>query len=154
MIIHQPLWAVVSATLLLLALGLFGRQALFVLSSEEATGEVSHIEAHDGRCGGKHKYDCTEFTATIDFTVSGRRHTTTTSAGSTRGHGASVQTASYREGQELPVLYAPDNPGHAYHNTMWDVWGTPIFAMFGQLATMLAAFSKPKQRKTTWMGWR
>ena len=146
--IRHPFMLVISGALLLLAVGLGVERLVFIETAMEATGTVSSVSGTNGRCGSRRsKHDCTEFTATITFDHRGQKFSTTTGAGSQRGHGVSTSRASHRVGERLPVVFEPGNPGRAYHDTFFDLWCWPLMALGGQIATMFGAFVPPKRSR-------
>lgn len=149
--IKQPWLLVVSGILLVVALGFAIDRALFLVTAERTSGSVERITSSNGRCGSKkNKYDCTRFQAIVGFTTKdGRAGEITVSAGSSRGYDQPSSAADLSVRQAVPVVYSPRNPAKAYQNSLWGVWGAPLMAFIGQLATLFGSFSEGRRRR----GW-
>ncbi len=150
--IKQPLLFGISGLLLVVTVVLFVWRAGFWLSSVETEGRVVAVEASDGRCGSKHKHDCTRFEAVIEYTASGAKHRTTATAGEARGHRQPVSAADHRVGERVPVLYSALDPGTACRDSVFDVWGAPIMALLMQVMTLVGSFFEGRghHRRHSW----
>lgn len=117
-----------GALLLVVALGLFVKQALLLASAQTTTGHVVSVTSKDGRCGSRRsKHNCTRFSSTIEFTVDGTTHTLQRSAGRTRGHGRPVSDADRQVGDAVAVVHgAGGKPAYAGKG---DVWMAPILTL-------------------------
>lgn len=149
--IKQPWMLVVSAVLLLVAIGLGIERTLFVLGSAASEGKVARIDSENSRCGSKKsRYDCTVFSAMVQYAIpSGAILAIRVGAGSTRGNNQPSSSASRSIGDRVGVLYSEKNPVKAYENTIFGVWGAPLIAVGAQIATMLGSLTEGRRRR----GW-
>ena len=146
--IKQPLMLVISLVLLA-GVGLYALERLYFLSQAERTiGEVVSISAKDGRCGGRRsKYNCTEYKADVRFFSNNSAHEFNIGAGNARGHGQSKSKASHKTGDEVKVVYDPENPKKAYEDSTMGVWGGPIMMLIAQIVTFFSSFTEDRRRR-------
>jgi hypothetical protein len=129
--------------------GLSFERAWFVLTADRVDGTIVAIDAADSRCGGKHSYDCTKFTAKVRFEPKGKGSSyTSVSAGNVGGHGQSASMATRKVGARVPVLYDDGDPSEACENTVMAVWGWPLgaFGISGLLA--VSSLFEPRRRRS------
>ncbi len=150
MTIRQP-WAFALA--LLLALGFLGYVAerlIFLQKAARTTGTVVSVEAYNSSCGGgrrRSSYPCTKYRASISFTALDKlTHRFTISAGSARGSNQPKNRARPAADQKVPVVYDPKNPGKAYEDSIWGVWGVPISLLIAHLISLFTSLSEPRRR--------
>lgn len=145
--VKQPTWLVVAGIIFCGILYFIFDRIQFLSIAERVTGIVSNISAYNDRCWWKHKYDCTEFTATVDFmTLHWEKNNFSISWGSERGHNQPISYSSRRIGGAIAVAYDPANIERVYEDTLWGIWWTPIMAFFLQIISFISAFSEPKKR--------
>ena len=148
----KQLWLFVISMLLLIAcLWFVVDRFIFLQTAARTTGQVMGISSSNTRCGGgKHRssYPCTKFTATIGFVAAPvGRYKFTISAGSKRGYDYDISGATYRQGQNVPVVFDPKNPDKAYEDSFFGVWAMPVITGFFQVITLLSSFFQPRQRR-------
>lgn len=123
----------------------------FVWSSEKVMGTVEDVRAHNGTCGGKHKYSCTKYDATLGYRVNDVDYRIEVEAGRKRGRDHPVTFADHRVGDAVQVAYDSRKPERAYRNTWWDIWGMPFLVFMFQIA---AFFGNQKERDREAPEWR
>ena len=146
MIIKQPLLLAISGLAMLMAVALFLWRADFYLHSVQVDAQVVDVTASNGRCGGKHKHNCTRFSAVLAYSAEGKTLRTTTSAGSVRGYDQPTARADLRRGEHHEVRYDSRKHDVACVNTFYGVWGAPMFAMFVQIITLVGSFFEGRNR--------
>jgi Protein of unknown function (DUF3592) len=114
-------------------------QLLFLSRAERDVGVVREVRAHDDRCGGKRRRDCTKFHATVEFQSAGSRQSSYLSAGEARGHGQPLSKARYRIGDPVPIVFDPSRPEQIYRDKFLDIWGSPLAWLFFQIFTLGAS---------------
>lgn len=148
---------------LVLGIGLFVCGAFsfssfdFYFNSAEVEGQVTKILSDNDRCRGgtrrnRRNYDCTEYTAVVNYTTPQGKYAVNISAGSERGHNQSISQADYQIGQKVELLYDTRNPASAYPNTITALWGGPLFALFIPFFFILKYFNNLKEWYTQFMG--
>ena len=148
--IKQPWLLAVSGVCLVIALWLIVDRTMFLWSAEETIGTVVELTGRNDRCGSrKTRHSCTKFSAQVEYaTKSGSTHTLEISAGSARGHNQPTSRARVRKDGPVPVVYAPDQPTRAYENTLFGVWGAPLWAGVAQIATLLGSLTEGRKRRS------
>lgn len=148
--IKQRWVAGISAIFLLISLWFIGDRLLFLRTAIRTEGEVISVNGANSRCGGgrrRSSYSCTKFYSNITFSsVSGSSYTFEVSSGSSRGHNQPVSLARLIPGDIVPVLYDSQKPAIAYEDTVWAIWGTPIFTLVMQLMTFIVSLTEPRNR--------
>jgi hypothetical protein len=81
----------------------------FAATTGLATGTVTGLEVHDGRCGENHDRDCTRFDATVEYVVAGEVHRTV-DHGWKGGHGVPPADAPLPLHDHPYVLYVRTDP--------------------------------------------
>lgn len=118
---------------------------LFLRRAVRADGEVTRIVSANATCSrgsGKRskRYPCTKYQAVVKFpTAGGESYGLTLSSGSTRGHDQGHEHSLHRPGQVVRVVYDPKNPGEAYPDTFFGVWGDVVAGLTGS-GILLAVF--------------
>lgn len=140
---------------LLLKIGLFIFGVFFLsrfdfyINSAEVEGQVTKITSDNDSCysGRRHSnfYDCTEYTAVINYTTPQGKYTVNIWAGSARGHNQSISLANYQIGEKVEILYDTRNPTSAYRNTFLDIWNDLLIAMLTLCFFILRFFNDIKE---------
>ena len=143
--VKNKLLFAVSMVLVVVVLGFVVERVTFLMRAEHAVGEVTELSSSNGRCGGKHKYNCTTFRANVRYSVNGEDRDLDVSAGSSRGHNRPLSDANYVRGSKVPVLYNPRNRNQAYRDTFFDVWGAPLMAFVAQISMFFGSFSERRR---------
>lgn len=141
---NQFLFAI-SMTLLLAFCWSVVSQLLFLSRAERDVGVVREVRAHDDRCGGKRRHDCTKFLATVEFQSAGGRQSSALRAGDARGHGQPLSKARYRTGDPVPIVFDPSRPEEIYRDRFWDVWSTPLALLCIQIVALGASLRGSKE---------
>jgi preprotein translocase subunit SecF len=147
--IKQPWLLAVSGVCLLVVLWLVADRTMFLWSAEETIGTVVELSGRNERCGRRRtRHSCTKFSAQVQYASQrGSTHTLQISAGSARGHNQPVSRARVRKDGPVSVVYAPDQPTRAYENTLFGVWGAPLWAGLAQIATFLGSLTEGRKRR-------
>lgn len=128
-----------AAPMVLLAAGLVVASGLlwlgeefFLLTSQETMATVASVQGETVSCrrSGSRR-SCTEFTAVLDFRdAGGVPFRLSTSAGSTSGSEVSTSHASLSVGDEVAVVYNPDDPNEVVRKRWWELhrWSTIALA--------------------------
>ena len=131
-------------------------RVIFLQSAKRTEGVVNQVIARNSRCSKScgrrctRHYDCTKFTAHVGFTSeAGESGLLEVGAGQRSGHGVSIVSAAYRQGQSIPVVYNPRNLKECYQDSLGGVWGTTLMALFGQCVSLIAALAPPRRRTQT-----
>lgn len=136
------------AILLLLPLGYFLIDRIdFVWSSKTVMANVEDVRAHNDVCGGKRKYSCTKFDATLEYRVDGAAHRLEVKAGRKRGRDHPVSFADHQVGDSVQVAYDPRKPDRAYRNTWWDIWGMPFMVFLIQIGSFFGSLRERPQNE-------
>lgn len=147
--IRQPWLFAVSMVCLLIAIGFTVERTIFLLGAERTQGTVVAIDGRNATCGKKkHRYSCTQFTATVHYTIpSGAVLAIDIGAGSSRGSDQPATNASRRTGDPVRVVYSPKNPSKAYQDSFFGVWGAPVIAAVFQIATLFGSMAEGRRRR-------
>lgn len=120
---------------------------LFVFNSKKTSAIVNNISSRNEQCkkpvGKKSSYDCTRFDAEISFTTHANQPITALiSAGSSRGHGQTVETSEYRIGQQIEISYDMRNPSKVFSESEYMVRliFTVVFILLGGFGTYFGYF--------------
>lgn len=149
--IKQPLMAVISLILLVVAIGFTIERGLFVYRANKTLGTVTKIYSENSRCGGgrrRSSYPCTKYSADFEFASTlGMTVRFNTSVGRCRGHDQPERCSGLQVGQIEPVIYDPGKPERAYHDRGINVWFVPIMLFVFQVITMVTSFSHGRRRR-------
>ena len=143
--IKNKLLFAISMVLVVVVLGFVVNRVTFLVRADRAIGAVTALYASNGRCGGKRKHNCTEFSADVKYSVQDSDYQLHVSAGSVRGWNHPVSQADYRMGSTVPVLYNRHNPSQSYRDTFFDVWGAPLMAFVAQISMFFGSFSERRR---------
>lgn len=145
--VKQPIWLIV-ALLWLLLIGYFVVDRIQLLQVwERVTWKVINITSYNSRCWGKHKHDCTEYTAYVDFTtLVGQKSEFTVSGWDSYWHNQPISDSFRRIWEPVKVIYDPKNISRVYEDTLWGVWWVPIMTFFFQILSFFSAFTEPKKK--------
>lgn len=129
----------------------------FYFNSAEVEGQIIKITSSNDRCrsGGRRtrrSYDCTEYTAAVNYATPQGIYTVNISAGSARGHNQSISQADYQIGQKVKILYDTRNPTSAYPNTFMDIWGGLLMALAFPFFFILKYLNNLKEWYAQFMG--
>ncbi len=139
----------ISIFVFLVLLYLVVDRAIFLSKSEWTLGTVYKIFVETGKCESwsrRGRYDCTEYTAAVNFYVESEPYTLIVSAGETEGIKPRSH-ANYRVGNPVPIVYNRDHPNESYRDHIWDIWGTPILVFFALLFTLFLGFRKGSSKE-------
>lgn len=119
----------------------------FLDRAARTEGEVTRIEAANGRCGSSGKnsrrYDCTKFTGVVKFfTGDGSSYGLTVTGGESRGHGQPVSRSRLRVGQSYRVIYDSKRPETAYPDTFMGVWSSQVVLAVLAIITMVMSLTR------------
>lgn len=150
--IKRPVYFWASMLLLLALLVYAGERIVFLARAERTIGTVVDITSTNDRCGSSRRsssrYDCTRFRAIVDFAAkNGSEHQLNISAGQSRGHDRPIERAKVKVGDEVPVVYDPNNPAKCYKNNFSSVWAGPIMIFITQICAFFLSMVKPRERK-------
>ena len=151
--IKSPALFVISILIAVVALGMILDRLLFLAHARRTTGTVTHLYARNGSCScGRHcHYSCTKFSAAVKFSESGTdtpSASTAVTAGTARGYDQPLTGAQYRDWDSVPIVYDSRHGDRAYRDTVEDVWGTPLTALFFHFVTLVGSFS---QHRRSWI---
>lgn len=151
--IKSPVLFAISILIAVAALGLILDRVLFLAHAQRTTGTVTHLYSRNGSCScGRHcSYSCTKFSAEVKFSASGSdtpSAATVVTAGTARGDNQPLALARYRNWDSVPIVYDSRHGNRAYRDTIEDVWGTPLTALFFHVVTLMGSFSKHRYSRT------
>jgi hypothetical protein len=130
---RNALFKLISMGALILGIYFVADRMIFLSHAKKTMGTVQNITTSNGRCGGKHKYNCTKFLATVNFdTEKSERIAFVVSAGSSRGYDRPIAEANLQVGTTVRVLYDPNRPDNAYRDDFFTLWGRALITgLFG-----------------------
>lgn len=134
----------------LTAIGLYVQESLFQLTARTTMAVVESVHGTNDRCGSKrNRHNCTEFDATLRYTAGETvpvRYTLEVSAGSARGSDQPSSLADLHRGDEVEILYDPDNPEESCLNSWGDIHTNSMMG-FGFCAASLFMGFAPQRRR-------
>jgi hypothetical protein len=145
-IVKQPVLFVLSLLIAVVAVGFLIDRLIFVAHAHHTTGTVTSLYASNGSCscGRRCHYACTRFSAAVKFPESQVDEPLIVTAGTARGTDRPVEFARYSPGDSVPVIYDPGNTRRAYRDSVTDVWGAPLMALFFHITTLFGSFTQPR----------
>jgi hypothetical protein len=146
--IKQPIYAAISAALLLSIVIYVNERINFINKGLDTTGTVVKISSYNARCGGRRsRYSCTRFRAHVEyFDLKKVGYVLSIGAGTAGGYDRSNDNADVKIAGKIGIKYDPDNPSKAYENTLWGIWGGPIMLLIVQISTLVTSFVDPKRK--------
>lgn len=141
--IHDGFLFTISMALLAFFCYSVTSRLLFLARAERDIAVVRALSAENGRCGGKRKYRCTKFFATVDVQSGGSRLSSRIKAGAIKKHDQPVSRAFYRPGDRVPVFFNPDRPEEIVRDKLWDLWGPSSFCLILLLFLLTLSFRDP-----------
>lgn len=146
--VRQPVAFAFGALLIAGGLVFLVQTAMFTLTAEHAVGRITEMRRSNGHCGSKSRYPCTHFQAAVGYhTASGEAREAVLSAGSARGDNQPLGMASRRVGQQVPLLYDPDDPSEFMEDSSEGLWLAPTGLMgMGGFAIVLSFFKRIRRR--------
>lgn len=118
----------------------------FVRSARSAMGTVDDVRAWHSSCGTKESPDdCTNFEATLRYSVDEEDYRIEVSAGREYRRYSPISDAEHQIDDQVPVVYDPRQPSRAYRDTFWDVWRYPIWALIVQVCALYGGFTAEEQ---------
>ncbi len=125
------------------------KTALFAMRAEHTQGTVSNVTSKFDSCkkGKRSYYDCTRFTAQVEFQdANNAKATTSVSAGTRSGH-CTACTGDYVKGNKVPIIYNPSDLSDARLDSFGEVWGGPLIVTgLGGFFTLVGMFSALRRR--------
>lgn len=148
--VKSPTLFVISILIAVAAVGLIIDRILFMAHARHTTGTVTNLYARNGSCscGRRCHYSCTKFSAQVKFSeLGGDRPSASTvvTAGTARGYDQPITLAQYRDWDSVPIVYDSRDAYRAYRDTVEDVWGTPLAALFFHVVTLFGSFSEHRR---------
>jgi len=134
----------VSMALALVAVGYVADRLIFLARAEHTTGEVVEVTSRNDSCktGKSGSYPCTVFTAQVRYySAQGVERSVEVRAGVARGRDRRLSHATYKVGSPVEIIYNPRRASEAYRDYKMDIWGKPLFVLFGHLATLFGSFT-------------
>lgn len=144
----------ISIGILLIAIYFVIDRIQFVSVAKHTSWEVELVNAKNDVCSERrnkrtHYYDCTKFTATIEFDTLPPppiiHSRFTLSAGSVRWHNQPLSRATRYQGQPTKVTYDPDKIDRVYEDSLYWVWWEPIMAFFAHIMTLISSFTEKRK---------
>lgn len=135
--IKRPSLLLIGALLTLPLVYFLVERIDFMRSSRKAVATVESVQARHYSCRRGVDHLCTEFAATLTFNVDGKTHWFLVDAGWVRFRTEVLRRARYQVKELLYVVYDVRKPDHAYVDTLWNVWGTPLLILLAQIAAFI-----------------
>jgi hypothetical protein len=136
----------IGVLLIPVVIGVVIERALFSFKSVAVDGTVTQVTAKNERCARKgHRYNCTQFEASIAYTYRDQAYSLQRDAGSVHEHDQPLSLAYYAAGNTVPVVLNPDRPGEVRLDTFSDVWGEPLMYFILQISSLFGGLAARRQ---------
>ena len=154
--IHDGFLFTISMALLAFFCYSVTSRLLFLARAERDMAVVRALSAENDRCGGRRKYRCTKFFATVDVQSGGSRQSSRIKAGAVKKHDQPVSRALYRPGDRVPVFFTPDRPEEIFRDKFWDLWGPSFSSLIVLIFFLKISVGDPELSEPTTLklnGW-